>query len=79
MIEVGARDARTRFAALLDRAARGEEVSITRRGRPVARIVPADPPAPARTDDTLGELRALRAGQRLDGIDWKALRDEGRP
>jgi prevent-host-death family protein len=46
---VGAHDARTRLAALPDPVQRGEEVTITRRGRPVAKLVPLTawrPPAP---------------------------------
>ncbi|HEV3194391.1 MAG TPA: type II toxin-antitoxin system prevent-host-death family antitoxin [Polyangiaceae bacterium] len=33
--------AKTHLSRLLDRAARGEEVIITRSGRPVAKLVPA--------------------------------------
>jgi prevent-host-death family protein len=35
------REVQHRLAAILDRVARGEEVTVTRRGRAVARIVPA--------------------------------------
>jgi prevent-host-death family protein len=35
-------DARNRFSALLDRVKAGETVTITDRGRPVAKLVPAD-------------------------------------
>lgn len=38
--EVGAYEARTRFAALLEQVERGDEVVITKHGRPVARLVP---------------------------------------
>ena len=41
MIEIGAFDAKTHLSSLLDKVARGEEVLITRRGQPVARLVPA--------------------------------------
>ena len=36
MIEVGTYEAKTNFSALLDRVERGEDVVITRHGRPVA-------------------------------------------
>jgi prevent-host-death family protein len=42
MQEVGAFEARNRLGALLDRVARGEEIVITRHGRPVAKLVPLD-------------------------------------
>jgi len=35
------REVQHRFAAILDRVARGEEVTVTRRGEAVTRIVPA--------------------------------------
>lgn len=73
---------------LLDRIERGEEIVITRDGRPVARIVPAAPgdgPAAARpvAHAAAGWLRALAAELRsgppvtLDEI--RAWREAGRP
>lgn len=38
-IEIGAFEAKTKFAELLARVARGQEFLITKRGRPVARLV----------------------------------------
>lgn len=44
MIErVGVAEARKRFGVLLDRVTSGETVEITRRGRPVARLIPVQP------------------------------------
>jgi prevent-host-death family protein len=40
---VGAYEAKTHLSDLLDRVEHGEELVITRRGRPVARLVPAVP------------------------------------
>lgn len=45
--EVGVYDARATFSSLLDRAAAGEEIVITRHGEPVAMLGPA--PADAHT------------------------------
>lgn len=39
MVTVSTYDAKATLSALLDRVARGEEVVITRHGRPVARLV----------------------------------------
>jgi len=41
MHEIGAFEAKNRLGALLDRVERGEEIVITRRGKPVAKLVPA--------------------------------------
>lgn len=43
-IRVTATDAKAKLLALLDEVADGEEVEITRRGTPVARLVPASGP-----------------------------------
>jgi prevent-host-death family protein len=41
MREIGAFEARNRLGALLDRVEHGEKIVITRRGKPVAKLVPA--------------------------------------
>ena len=41
MIKVGAFEAKTHFSALLDRVAAGEEVLITKHGKPIARLIGA--------------------------------------
>jgi prevent-host-death family protein len=43
---VGAYEAKTHLAALLDRVEQGEALTITRNGRPVARLVPVEAPRP---------------------------------
>ena len=40
MESIGAYEAKTHLAQLLDRVARGESLTITRHGKPVARLVP---------------------------------------
>ena len=40
---VGVHEAKTHLSRLLERVASGEEVTITRRGEEVARLVPAHP------------------------------------
>jgi len=39
---VGTFQAKTHFSQLLERVAKGEEITITKHDRPVARLVPAD-------------------------------------
>lgn len=79
MITVGAFEAKTHLSALLDRVAAGEEVVITKHGKPVARLVGAEQSDKGRIDDAVVKLKELRAGTTLGGISWKTLRDEGRP
>lgn len=79
MESVGLFEAKTHLSELVARAERGEEVVITRHHKPVAKLVPvaaAQPDAQARRAAIDALLRSAH-GRRL-GLDWKALRDEGR-
>jgi prevent-host-death family protein len=76
MDSVGSFEAKTNFSALLERVERGEQIIITRRGKPVARLVPMAPPK--KVSDAMAKLRELRKGSTLGGLSWKELRDAGR-
>ncbi|MFP6773837.1 MAG: type II toxin-antitoxin system prevent-host-death family antitoxin [Alphaproteobacteria bacterium] len=78
MIKVGAFEAKTHLSALLEKVSRGEEVLITRRGKAVARLVPAETADQSRISAAIDELLTLRAEVTLKDADWKTLRDEGR-
>jgi prevent-host-death family protein len=78
MITVGAFEAKTHLSALLERVAGGEEVVITKHGKPIARLVSATAVDQARVDEAVAQLRRLRKGTTLGGLSWKELRDEGR-
>jgi prevent-host-death family protein len=79
MITVGAFEAKTHLSALLDKVAAGEEVVITKHGKPVARLVGARTIDRERANEAFEKLKALRKGATLGGLSWKRLRDEGRP
>lgn len=81
---VGAFDAKTHLSALLERVANGETITITRHGKPVAKLVPArphhEPPSPeviARREAAIERLREAVKGNRLDGSLTDLIR-EGR-
>lgn len=82
MKEVGAFEAKNKLGHLLDLAERGEEVVITRHGKPVARLVPAK--GAVNRDQAHAALRRIRErAQQLklgpfDWGEWRAYRDEGR-
>ena len=78
MKTIGAFEAKTHFARLLERVASGEQIVITKHGTPVARLVPFAKPDSTRTRRAIDRLKTSRKGRRLDGLSWKALRDEGR-
>jgi prevent-host-death family protein len=83
MATVGAFEAKTHFAQLLQRVERGEEIVITRRGKEVARLVPAatkpDKEAAMAAFRRLRE-RATRSGlDKFEWEEWRSYRDQGRP
>jgi len=78
MITVGAFEAKTHLSALLDRVARGEEVLITKHGKPVARLLRAAHIDRERVNDVYEKLKLLRKRTTLGGLSWQALRDAGR-
>ena len=78
MDTVGAFDAKTNFSALLERVERGEQIIITRRGKPVARLMPIATARKVKVSDAMAKLRELRKGATLGGLSWKELRDAGR-
>jgi prevent-host-death family protein len=77
MRTVSAREANQGFSKLLQEVADGEEVVITRRGRPVARLAPIEPAAadPERQAEIEHILARLREGADLGPrLSW--TRDE---
>jgi prevent-host-death family protein len=81
--EIGAFEAKNKFGQLLDWVANGEEVTITRHGKEVARLVPAKPGF--NRDEARAAVRRIRERAEqlklgsFDWTEWKAFRDEGRP
>ena len=78
MPSIGAFAAKTHLGALLERVARGEEITITRRGKPIARLCPVRDRQAEQASTAAAELRALREATTLAGLDWRDLRDAGR-
>jgi prevent-host-death family protein len=78
MTTVGAYEAKTHLSELLDRVAKGEKITITKHGVPVAMLVP--PPSTKERDvrAAIQELRELRKGRTLGGITIRELIEEGR-
>lgn len=77
MRQVGVYDAKTQLPRLLDDVERGETITITRHGRPVARLVPV-PSRGRSVDEAIAALRAFRKGHSLDGLTIRELVEEGR-
>ncbi len=78
MRTVGSYEARIHWGALLDRVAKGEEITITRYGVPVARLVPARPAVQRDVREAIEELKAFRKGRTLAPYTIRELIEEGR-
>lgn len=80
MTEIGIFEAKNRLSELIERAARGEEIVITRRGAQVARLMPPQvPDAKGQARILASRIRHSRAGQVLGGgISIRDLIEDGR-
>ncbi len=85
-MEIGIFEARNRFSELIEAAERGEEVVVTRRGRPVVRLSSVDD-AQLRADRAQEVLKRLdehrerihkRLGRAFTHEEIISARDEGR-
>jgi prevent-host-death family protein len=80
---IGAYDAKARLSELLDRVEKGEQIVITRHGKPVARLIPegrGDRSAALAALDALTARRNELAarGVRFTSEEILVMRDEGR-
>ena len=79
MREIGAFEAKNRLGTLLDRVEQGEEIVITRRGKPVAKLLPTGPGFDkAKACRAVAGLTEASRGLSLGGLKIKDLINEGR-
>lgn len=80
MSTIGAYEAKTKFSELLARVEKGERVTITRHGKPVAELVPTRQRDPAKVRDAFARMRALarEVDLKMSWEELKAYRDEGK-
>ena len=77
MTTVGSYEAKTNLARLLDEVEGGKTVTISRHGRPVARLVPASPAA-ADPVAVIAAVREARLGVRRGRTSVRRMIAEGR-
>ena len=80
MTRIGLTEAKTRFPELLERVARGEKITITRQGKPVALLVPAEPESSPDIKNVIEEFKAYskERGRTLGGLTFREMIDQGR-
>lgn len=70
-------EVKTQFPRVLNRVARGERITITRRGVPVAVIVPAEQGTKRPVGDVITELESFGRGRKLKGLSLRAFVAKG--
>ena len=78
METVGAYEAKTHLPKLLERVMKGERITITKHGVPVAVLQPPDTGKVVDTKSIIAELRKLRNKHTLDGLSIRKMIEDGR-
>ncbi len=78
MRQIGAFEAKNRLSELLNLVENGEEVVITKHGRPVARLVAAEPVNRSTTQTAVQTIKKLRRGHALSPAQLRELVTAGR-
>lgn len=79
MTTVGTFEAKTHLSELLDRVASGDEITITRNGKPIARLVPVEAATASDRRELARRIDKARRGVKLGpGLTIRKLIDEGR-
>lgn len=78
MKSVGIYEAKTHLTRLIEEVERGDSITITRHGRPVARLVPEPPTKHRSIRETIEAIEEFRRGHPLGDVTIRELIDEGR-
>jgi prevent-host-death family protein len=75
---VGAYEPKTHLPQLLDRVSKGERITITKHGVPVAVLMPASPVAESDVHAAVAEMKKFRKGRSPKGLSIREMVEEGR-
>ena len=78
MKTIGAYEAKTHLPALLDEVAAGGRIQITKHGKPIAILIPAEEMPDMSVKEAIATLKELRKGRTLGGISIREMIEEGR-
>jgi prevent-host-death family protein len=78
METVGAYEAKTHLTELLKRVAKGERITITKHGVPVATLQPANSAKKQPLREIIDQIKRFRSGHRLNGLSIREMIEEGR-
>ena len=77
METVGAYEAKTHLNKLLERVRKGEKITITKHGTPIAVLQPPESSKKIPVRDVIDQLKQFRSGHRLDGFSIRGMIEEG--
>lgn len=78
MESIGAYEAKTHLNQLLDRVSRGEKITITRHGIPIAILQSTDSSKRLPVCDVIEQLKKFRRSHSLNGLSIREMIEEGR-
>jgi prevent-host-death family protein len=78
MPTVGAYQAKTKFSELVARVQKGERITITRYGEPVAVLVPVESAPASPIGEVIQGIKTLREKSSLEDLDLREIIEEGR-
>ena len=78
MRTVGSFEAKTHLPALLERVAKGERITITKHGIPIAMLIPVSPSSKKDPKELVRQMHELRKGNKLRGLSIRKLVEKGR-
>ena len=78
MRTVANNEMKAKLSHLLDQVEAGEEITVTRRGVPIARIIPEHPPAKTDVAALIERIKSTRHKSTLEELNLSDLIEEGR-
>ncbi len=78
MKTAGAYEAKTHLPQLLELVAKGEQITITKHGVPVAILQPADPSKSTPVREVIDQLKRFGTGRPLGELSLREMIEEGR-
>lgn len=78
MLTVGAYKAKTHLSELLDRVSKGEVITITKHGVPVAVLQPPYKEIKADRNETINAIKEFQSKHTINGLSIKEMIEEGR-
>lgn len=78
MLTVNSEEINAPLSSLLEQVTKGEQVTITQHGIPIARIVPVSETDRAAVGEVIEQIKEFQKAHRLNGLSIRDMINEGR-